>query len=235
MRCKFNHPKDKLAAAVPSENSNVFALPERPSELPCAFYLKMGQSKQENKIGEIGTTIHLEGTGFSVKPPALSFNSKGLPVSPGEPDCPFYLKTGSCNQDPKSDQCLSLYLKKDPESLKDPTTSHRQESSWDLLMELFFLFNDAPWEGPDLISSDVVWSNSSITPDLSLNIEKGICRIWCPDCTEKFLNKFQLKLIIRSHEGSDARENRTLLITNFFVGGMRFARPYPRFIISSSE
>ncbi|BBH09205.1 hypothetical protein Prudu_021636 [Prunus dulcis] len=90
MRCKFNHPKDKLAAAVPSENSNVFALPERPSELPCAI----PSAKQENKIGEIGTTIHLEGTGFSVKPPALSFNSKGLPVSPGEPDCPFYLKTG---------------------------------------------------------------------------------------------------------------------------------------------
>ncbi|ONH90655.1 hypothetical protein PRUPE_8G067100 [Prunus persica] len=107
--------EDKLAAAVASENSDVFALPERPSELPCAFYLKMGQCKfgptckfhhpkdiqipsaeQENKIGEIGTTIQLEGTGFAVKPPALSFNSKGLPVSPGEPDCPFYLKTGSC-------------------------------------------------------------------------------------------------------------------------------------------
>ncbi|XP_020426135.1 zinc finger CCCH domain-containing protein 37 isoform X2 [Prunus persica] len=104
--------EDKLAAAVASENSDVFALPERPSELPCAFYLKMGQCKfgptckfhhpkdiqipsaeQENKIGEIGTTIQLEGTGFAVKPPALSFNSKGLP---GEPDCPFYLKTGSC-------------------------------------------------------------------------------------------------------------------------------------------
>ncbi|XP_020426136.1 zinc finger CCCH domain-containing protein 37 isoform X3 [Prunus persica] len=84
-------------------------------KLAAAFYLKMGQCKfgptckfhhpkdiqipsaeQENKIGEIGTTIQLEGTGFAVKPPALSFNSKGLPVSPGEPDCPFYLKTGSC-------------------------------------------------------------------------------------------------------------------------------------------
>ncbi|CAB4289679.1 unnamed protein product [Prunus armeniaca] len=113
MRCKFNHLKDKLAAAVASENSDVFALPERPSEPPCAFYLKMGQCKfgatckfhhpkdiqipsaqQENKIGEIGTTIQLEGTGFAVKPPALSFNSKELPVRPVEPDCPFYLKTG---------------------------------------------------------------------------------------------------------------------------------------------
>ncbi|ONH90656.1 hypothetical protein PRUPE_8G067200 [Prunus persica] len=101
-------------------------------------------------------------------------------------------------------------------------------------MKLFFLFHNPPWEGPNLISIDVMWSDSSITHGLSLNIEKVIGLIWCPDCTEKFLNKFQLKLIIRSHEGSDARENRTLLITNF-VGGMRFARPYRRFIISSSE
>ncbi|BFG41234.1 hypothetical protein CerSpe_275080 [Prunus speciosa] len=94
MRCKFNHPKDKLAAA---------------------FYLKAGQCKfgatckvrhpkdiqipsaeQENKIGETGTTIQPEGTGFAVKPPALSFNSKEPPVIPGEPNFQFYLKTGSC-------------------------------------------------------------------------------------------------------------------------------------------
>ncbi|ONI11759.1 hypothetical protein PRUPE_4G124000 [Prunus persica] len=120
MRCKFNHPKEKLAAAVASENADVFALPERPSEPPCAFYMKTGQCKfgatckfhhpkdiqipsaeQENKIGETGTTIQPEGTGFAVKlpvsfSPALLYNSKELPVRPGEPDCPFYLKTGSC-------------------------------------------------------------------------------------------------------------------------------------------
>ncbi|CAB4289678.1 unnamed protein product [Prunus armeniaca] len=73
------------------------------------------------------------------------------------------------------------------------------------LLRLFFLFDDSLWEGPNLIPSDVMW----LIPQLLL-------------------------LIIRSHEGS-ARENRTLLITNFFVGGMRFARLYPRFTISSSE
>ncbi|ONH94389.1 hypothetical protein PRUPE_7G013500 [Prunus persica] len=70
--CKFHHPKDIL---IPS-------------------------AEQENTFGETGTTIQPEGTGFAVKPPvsfipALSFNSKGLPVRPGEPDCPFYL-IGSC-------------------------------------------------------------------------------------------------------------------------------------------
>ncbi|KAL6269781.1 hypothetical protein ACE6H2_026692 [Prunus campanulata] len=115
MRCKFKHPKDKLSAAVASENPDVFALPERPAEPPCAFYLKAGQckfgstckvhhpkdiripsAKQGNKIGETGTTIQPEGTGFAVKPPALSFNSKEPPVIPGEPNCQFSLKTGSC-------------------------------------------------------------------------------------------------------------------------------------------
>ncbi|CAB4285917.1 unnamed protein product [Prunus armeniaca] len=78
--CKFHHPKDIL---IPS-------------------------AEQENTIGETGTTIQQEGTKFSVKPlvsfsPALSFNSKGLPVRPvrtkqhGEPDCPFYFYLiGSC-------------------------------------------------------------------------------------------------------------------------------------------
>ncbi|BBH06968.1 floral homeotic protein HUA1 [Prunus dulcis] len=61
--CKFHHPKDIL---IPS-------------------------AEQENTFGETGTTIQPEGTGFAVKPPvsfipALSFNSKGLPVRPGEPD-----------------------------------------------------------------------------------------------------------------------------------------------------
>lgn len=120
MRCKFNHPKDKVIASDASENADVFTLPERPSEPPCAFYLKTGQCKfgvtckfhhpkdiqiplanQENKAGETGTAIKTDGTGFSVKAPisftpALLYNTKELPVRPGEPDCPFYLKTGSC-------------------------------------------------------------------------------------------------------------------------------------------
>ncbi|XP_004293865.1 PREDICTED: zinc finger CCCH domain-containing protein 43-like [Fragaria vesca subsp. vesca] len=36
LKCKFNHPKDKLATAGASENGDVNALPERPSEPPCA-------------------------------------------------------------------------------------------------------------------------------------------------------------------------------------------------------
>ncbi|KAF5738079.1 serine/threonine-protein phosphatase 7 [Tripterygium wilfordii] len=67
---------------------------------------------------------------------------------------------------------------------------------------------DPPWEGSNLIPGDVLWSDPSMKPGLSPNKERGIGLLWGPDCTEEFLKKFQLKLIIRSHEGPDAREKR---------------------------
>ncbi|PON51238.1 Zinc finger, CCCH-type [Parasponia andersonii] len=122
LRCKFNHPKDHLAAAVASENGDASALPERPSEPPCAFYLKTGTCKfgstckfnhpkdidvpsagQENGSSQY-EAVKMEGTTGDAKhvkssesfTPALYYNTKELPIRPGEPDCPFYLKTGSC-------------------------------------------------------------------------------------------------------------------------------------------
>ncbi|TQE01578.1 hypothetical protein C1H46_012808 [Malus baccata] len=65
-----------------------------------------------------------------------------------------------------------------------------------------------PWMGSNLIPGDVLWSDPSMDPGLSLNEERGIGLLWGPDCTEEFLKKFQLKLIIRSHEGPDARDKR---------------------------
>ncbi|XP_012087578.1 serine/threonine-protein phosphatase 7 [Jatropha curcas] len=68
---------------------------------------------------------------------------------------------------------------------------------------------DPPWEGSNLIPGDVLWSDPTMKPGLSPNKERGIGLLWGPDCTEEFLKKFQLKLIIRSHEGPDAREKRS--------------------------
>ncbi|MED6108923.1 Zinc finger CCCH domain-containing protein [Stylosanthes scabra] len=107
-KCKFNHPKGS------SETADT-GLPERPSEAPCAFYMKTGRCKfgsackfhhpkgiqiqmadelsynaeqtQANSIMEGAT-----GDTQSFLSPLLQ-NSKGLP---GEVDCPFYMKTGSC-------------------------------------------------------------------------------------------------------------------------------------------
>lgn len=67
---------------------------------------------------------------------------------------------------------------------------------------------DPPWEGMNLIPGDVLWSDPSMNPGLSPNNERGIGLLWGPDCTEEFLKKFDLKLVIRSHEGPDAREKR---------------------------
>lgn len=67
---------------------------------------------------------------------------------------------------------------------------------------------DPPWEGLNLIPGDVLWSDPSMHPGLSPNKERGIGLLWGPDCTEEFLKKYNLKLIIRSHEGPDAREKR---------------------------
>ncbi|WOL19507.1 hypothetical protein Cni_G28305 [Canna indica] len=67
---------------------------------------------------------------------------------------------------------------------------------------------DPPWEGSNLIPGDVLWSDPSLDLGLSPNNERGIGLLWGPDCTEEFLKKNQFKLIIRSHEGPDARFKR---------------------------
>ncbi|KAF3670997.1 putative zinc finger CCCH domain-containing protein 37-like isoform X2 [Capsicum annuum] len=100
------------------QNSGVSDLPERPSEPSCTFYLKTGTCKfgvtckfhhprdiqlpapeQENgSVGNPGSAKNEMTEDVNlVKPlsvPALLHNSKGLPIRPGEVDCPFYLKTG---------------------------------------------------------------------------------------------------------------------------------------------
>ncbi|GMP26877.1 hypothetical protein CsSME_00003131 [Camellia sinensis var. sinensis] len=77
---------------------------------------------------------------------------------------------------------------------------------------------DPPWEGLNLIPGDVLWSDPSMSPGLSPNKERGIGLLWGPDCTDEFLKKFNLKLIIRSHEGPDAREKRSDLAAGMDEG-----------------
>ncbi|KAI6691698.1 hypothetical protein NL676_028526 [Syzygium grande] len=122
LRCKFNHPRDKIIPLGTSDDTST--LPERPTEPPCAFYLKTGNCKfgatckfhhpkdikvtqviQDTIVGELRDSVVENGRMVRdvklVKPlislsPASSHNTKGLPIRPGEVDCPFYLKTGSC-------------------------------------------------------------------------------------------------------------------------------------------
>ncbi|CAM0147085.1 unnamed protein product [Urochloa decumbens] len=67
---------------------------------------------------------------------------------------------------------------------------------------------DPPWEGQNLIPGDVLWSDPSLEMGLAPNKERGIGLLWGPDITQQFLHTNNLKLIIRSHEGPDARDKR---------------------------
>ncbi|XP_044480610.1 zinc finger CCCH domain-containing protein 37-like isoform X2 [Mangifera indica] len=123
LKCKFNHPNENLVTSVGfSGNADFFTLPDRPSEPPCAFYLKTGTCKfgatckfhhpkdmqmssagQENGNSKQNESVTNGTAGDLYVPgpvvsytPAILHNSKGLPIRPGEVDCPFYLKTGSC-------------------------------------------------------------------------------------------------------------------------------------------
>ncbi|XP_039809452.1 zinc finger CCCH domain-containing protein 8-like isoform X5 [Panicum virgatum] len=99
-------------------------LPVRPSEPVCSFYVKTGKCKfgakcKFNHPKDVGIapviakeTIYTAttdaaahiGTADSSVPakthaptaPAEAHNAKGLPIRPGEVDCSFYMKTGSC-------------------------------------------------------------------------------------------------------------------------------------------
>ncbi|KAG5570464.1 hypothetical protein H5410_060230 [Solanum commersonii] len=124
--CKFDHPIWVPEGGIPNwtegsvQNPGVSDLPERPSEQQCTFYMNTGTCKfgatckfhhprdiqfpsstQENgSVGKLGSANYEMTEDVNlVKPlsvPALLHNSKGLPIRPGEVDCPFYLKTGSC-------------------------------------------------------------------------------------------------------------------------------------------
>ncbi|KAF6176803.1 hypothetical protein GIB67_043090 [Kingdonia uniflora] len=105
--------------------------------------------------------------------------------------------------------------KKGRKNIVNPEVNSLSLGSLEELLKARRSVLDPPWEGKNLIPGDVLWSDPSMKPGLSPNKERGIGLLWGPDCTEAFLKKYDLKLIIRSHEGPDAREKRSNL------GGMK--------------
>ncbi|KAH0920959.1 hypothetical protein HID58_020977 [Brassica napus] len=65
-----------------------------------------------------------------------------------------------------------------------------------------------PAEGSNLIPGDILWSDPSTDNGLFLNKESGIGLLWGPDCTAKFLQDNDLKLIIRGKEAPHKRAQR---------------------------
>jgi serine/threonine-protein phosphatase 5 len=63
--------------------------------------------------------------------------------------------------------------------------------------------------GAARLASDVMWSDPVREPGLAENTARGIGLVFGPDVTQAFLAANGLQLILRSHEGPDAREDRT--------------------------
>uniref|UniRef100_A0ACD5VHB2 Uncharacterized protein n=1 Tax=Avena sativa TaxID=4498 RepID=A0ACD5VHB2_AVESA len=122
-KCKFNHPKEKDNAAGTGDEASLVSdnstLPLKPNET-CLYHPK-GKCKfgancnfshaKDTKVPSSGNesenkaTVEAEGhngaadDSVSAKkftPVAQEHNSKGMPIRPGEVDCSFYIKTGSC-------------------------------------------------------------------------------------------------------------------------------------------
>jgi serine/threonine-protein phosphatase 5 len=62
--------------------------------------------------------------------------------------------------------------------------------------------------GASRLAADVQWSDPTKTPGFLENDARGIGMTFGPEITEKFLGENKLKLILRSHEGPDARDDR---------------------------
>ncbi|KAJ7568497.1 hypothetical protein O6H91_01G034700 [Diphasiastrum complanatum] len=117
--------KENTSSSTPKLEKSVetLTLPERPGEPDCTFYMKTGDCKYGSKCkfnhpkdrllaisaegaeAEENKEVTVRAVSAAAKSvPALKetydrtapLNSKGLPLRPGQTDCPFYMKTGSC-------------------------------------------------------------------------------------------------------------------------------------------
>lgn len=61
----------------------------------------------------------------------------------------------------------------------------------------------------NLVACDVLWSDPVNDPGIRVNEARGCGTIFGPDVTADFLSANGLQLIIRSHEGPDARDKRS--------------------------
>ena len=58
-----------------------------------------------------------------------------------------------------------------------------------------------------MLASDLLWSDPVSQAGLQENAVRGVGLVFGPDKTEEFLRDNDVRLIVRSHEGPDARYN----------------------------
>lgn len=57
----------------------------------------------------------------------------------------------------------------------------------------------------NMVATDVLWSDPVQEPGLANNDSRGVGMLFGPDITKRFLEAHDLRMIVRSHEGPDAR------------------------------
>mmetsp|Transcript_4314 Transcript_4314/g.27480 ORF Transcript_4314/g.27480 Transcript_4314/m.27480 type:complete len:639 (+) Transcript_4314:214-2130(+) len=62
--------------------------------------------------------------------------------------------------------------------------------------------------GHKAVPADILWSDPGPDNGLKENLERGVGLVFGPDITQQFLGDEMLRLVIRSHEGPDARADR---------------------------
>lgn len=67
---------------------------------------------------------------------------------------------------------------------------------------------DPDGEGVRALASDVLWSDPTMEHGVEENHNRGIGLMYGPDATRAFLEANGLRLVLRSHEGPDARADR---------------------------
>lgn len=95
--CKFNHPVRRKNQATKEKVKEREEPTERPGQTECKYYLrtggcKFGKSCRYNHSRVRPPVLPAKTTVF----PALELNFLGLPIRPGEKECPYYMRNGSC-------------------------------------------------------------------------------------------------------------------------------------------
>ncbi|KAJ4839989.1 hypothetical protein Tsubulata_030823 [Turnera subulata] len=95
--CKFNHPVRRKTQAVKEKVKEKEEAVEKAGQTECKYYLRTGGCK----YGKACRFNHSR-----AKPPLLpaktpvlpilELNFLGLPIRPGEKECPYYMRNGSC-------------------------------------------------------------------------------------------------------------------------------------------
>ncbi|VFQ65336.1 unnamed protein product [Cuscuta campestris] len=90
-RCRFNHPRDRISAAIRAMRYSGEEYPERVGQPVCQYYMRTGMCK----FGA-SCKYHHPRQRASGSPAAVPLNIYGCPLRPGEKECSYYIKTGQC-------------------------------------------------------------------------------------------------------------------------------------------